>query len=633
MKKRLALTLLLVLTCGLSAPAQQAGQQGPPPGPDPNQPAAESVLTHLPGDVMGLMVAPNVKDLLAHIEQMVTDIGLGEELQQNAPGGLLPMMAMMTGLGEGYNPNGGVAMVVVDLDKAGVDVDAMLEGKTGPDFKPPIVLYMAGQELTSIFPAAQKTKDGTMIVPPMGPVHTAKVGSYVVISPSAKALAIATAGPKLAASLPAAHLASLGQADVGLYYNMKQVGPLVQKVIEKAKQDAMPPAATQPAEDGGARPAMDPNMMLGFGMFEMAADFLDQMSHVTAAYRLKKAGLLVDYLVDYVPGSDLGKMVAAYKPSTKTYLDRLPDLPYVMATGWQWAGTQMYVEQSMNMLEQMLGLADLKLPADLRTRMMKLNDEMGDEVTGFQIVGGMPRGPGLFGLGMVIACKDAAKVKQLLPTKAELLTELVQSTLGKKEEEFQTLKLAYVENVGSVAGLQVDAMELTHKDLDELSPQEKADMTKVLAEDKIRFYVVQTGPKTLVMTMGGSMPMLARCVQAAQAGGKIPADPGVVEALKHMPAERVGVLVMSPKNLFNAVQAGMKKMGEPSDLPPEFGFKGEVPLAMASTVKDTTVHSVLFVPVSAAKDVYSWVMAEMQAKMQQMQQQQQPQPQQGGSDF
>jgi hypothetical protein len=634
MTNRLALILLLVFSCTLTVPAQQgaqpAGPQGPPPGPDPNQPQAESILTHLPADTMGFLVMPNIKDMLAHVERTVTDIGLGEELQQNAPGGLLPMIAMMAGLGEGYNPNGGVAVVVLDFKKAGVDVDSLLEGKTAPDFKPPIVIYIAGKELTSIFPAAQKMEDGTMVVPPMGPVHTARAGSYLMIAPSQKALQLAQAGPRAPTAMPPAQIKALGQADIAAYYNMKKVAPLIEKLLAKSKQDAMPPAATQPAEAGAPRPMMGPDMMLGFGMFEMAADLLDQMSHVTAAYRLDKAGLLVDYLVDYVPGSDLGKMVAAYKPSPKPLMNRIPDLPYVLAGGWEWAGADMYVDHSMKMLEQMLGLAELKIPADLRQRMVKLNEALGEEVTAMQMVGGMPKEAGLFGLGFVLECKDAAKVKALLPQKAANLTELAQATIAKKDAEFESLQVKYVKNAGAVAGLPVDAMELTHKELAELSPKERADMVKVLAENKIRFYVVQTDDKTLVVTMGGSMPFLTRCVQAAQAGGKIPADPGVVAAMKHLPKQRVAVFVMSPKNFFDAIQRGMTKMGEPSDLPADFAFKGTTPLAGASTVKGTTVHSVVFVPVTAAKDVYAWIMAEMQASMQKMQQ---PQPQPGGSDF
>jgi len=55
----------------------------------------------------------------------------------------------------------------------------------------------------------------------------------------------------------------------------------------------------------------------------------------------------------------------------------------------------------------------------------------------------------------------------------------------------------------------------------------------------------------------------------------------------------------------------MKTMGEKSNLPEGFAFEGKVPVALAGTVEGNVASSRLFVPASAIKDIYGWIMAEM----------------------
>jgi hypothetical protein len=265
------------------------------------------------------------------------------------------------------------------------------------------------------------------------------------------------------------------------------------------------------------------------------------------------------------------------------------------------------------MMKMMLGMLQLEVSQDLQDRITSLGQAFGEQVTTEQFVAGAPKEKGVFGYGVVLECKDAAKAKELLPQQVDLITELFQKSIGGKITiaDLSTLSIKYEKNVETVDGLSVDAMVIDHKELQELDEEKKADLVAALGEEKVRLLVVQPNETTLVISIGGSTEFLSEMIKAAKGGGTISSDPGVVEALKNIPAERVMVWVLSPKNLFDTIQAGMKKMNKPSDLPEGFTFQGTTPLAMSSTVKGNTALGTLYVPATAIKDVIQWVMAEM----------------------
>ncbi len=612
-----ALALLMISAGVLAQPAAAPPTQ--PAGPDPNQPPAESVYARIPADCVGFLATNNVKDLLTDIETFAGEIGQGEMLEAMSPDGLLPMIAMQLGLGEGYNPNGGLAVVMTNLERSGVDVDSLFSGEASPDIQPPLVILIAGTSAEEAFPTlAQKGEDGSVIVMlPFGggaAMHTDQLGDYIAISPSLQALAAMKGADAIGEKLPAGQKKLLDTCNVVLHENLQAILPLIEKAIEskeKPQQDAA--GATQPATGPTCGPA-------GFGrpsgMLAAMTPFVDMLADMeSATYGLRRIpdGLMVDMAIDYRPDSRLGKLVASYTNTAKPLMDRLPNLPYVLAGGMVMTSDPEYTKMMVDMVEMLLALGDLEMPADLKDRMIALGTALGEEVTEMQIVGGAPKGKGLFGAAMVVECKDAAKVKELIPQKAELLTELIQKTVAVKEEDLASLAFTHVKNVETIGEMSVDAIVVDHEDFQE--EEQKADLLDVFGEEQLRFLMVQVDEKTLVVTFGGTTDFLAEAISAAQgkAGPPVSKDLDVVKALAKLPSERVSVMVFSPKNLFDTVQAGMKKMDEASDLPEGFTFEGTAPLAIVSVVNGTTAGGELYIPSSAVKDVIFWITTEMAA--------------------
>ena len=616
--------LVLMLASGLiftgafaqapSAGSQPAGSQPAaigPGGPDPDQPKAESVLKHIPADCLGFFVISNLKDLLSRSEEFASQIGLGEMLQSFTPGGLLGTIAMPMGLGEGYNPNGGIAVIITDLEKSGIDVGEMFSSE-GPSGDPPIVILLAGKSVETAFPNAIPGEAESVQIPLMGTMYTAQFGDYIALSPNPQALA--TMGKETLA-ISKKHADLLAKSDVSIYFNLKAAAQTIKDMLrgmEDAEKEAKETAGTEDETPPVViRSSFGPVMMMQ--MTKMYSQYLDQMDGMTLGLRFVDTGLIAESLVDYKPTSVLGKLIASYTPTDKPMMNRLPNLPYVLAGGMVTGGidSKTYVTESVKVLEMMLSMSDLEMPTDLRDRIMRLGIALGDEITSMQFVGGAPKDKGLFGIGMVIECKNAEKIKALLPEEAEILTELIQKTIGQTEEDISSLEFKYVKGVETVSGVTVDAIEVLHEELVELTDEKKADLIDVLGEDKVRFLVAQVDTKTLVVTLGGSKEFLAESIQAARNGGTIQSDPDVIKALEYLPKKNVSVMVFSAKNLFDTIQAGMKKMGEKSSLPEEFAFESKTPLVIGATVESSSEQVVFYIPAAMIKDIIKWIQNEI----------------------
>jgi hypothetical protein len=219
------------------------------------------------------------------------------------------------------------------------------------------------------------------------------------------------------------------------------------------------------------------------------------------------------------------------------------------------------------------------------------------------VLGGTGGGAGVFGMAMVIECKDAGKVKALIAEEFALINEIIQTVLAKKEKDFESLKFEYKKGTDKAGALQVDSIEILHKELAEMKPKDKEDLVKVFSEDRIRLLVACPDAKTVVMTFGGGPTFLGKALKAAGPGGGLAADPNMAAALKNLPSNRVFTMAFSLKNLFTLLKSIETKMGEKMDIPEKLDLKCDVPVVMGATAEGCTVRSVIFAPIEMIKDI------------------------------
>ena len=248
------------------------------------------------------------------------------------------------------------------------------------------------------------------------------------------------------------------------------------------------------------------------------------------------------------------------------------------------------------------------MPDDLKASIKKLYQDVTDQVTGMQIVGGgAPEGAGVFGVSFVIKCKDSAKMKQLLAEKARIAQALVKH-FGADEPDLLKLSIKYVKDVQTIGQVSADAVVIEHPKMEEMEERERAEMKKALGEDKINFRIAATDKNTVVVTVGGSNAFFAEAVKVAASGtGKIGTDPYSIKAMKYLPAERQTIMLFSASNLYDVIVAGMKVMAPEEELPP-FKITCKTPIAMGAGTTGKSAHFVIFVPTDLIKDVAGIIM-------------------------
>ncbi len=596
--RRLAALCLVLSLSSVSLPAQDAA---PPP-----QPKAESVLEHIPAGAMGFVAANNIQGMLDGVEKLMKELGLSEQIGLQQPGMLLAMLRQQGQLGAGFNPNGGAAAVMLDPQQFNIDLLAMAGMGGQPPAegaKVPFVLMLAGSGVKEVFDKYEIEEQGefSLVKLRMGPMTAKKAGGYILLSPDAKFItALLEAKEKIAAAMSPGEAKSVAAADVALHINMKVAGPLLNKLLTNVR--AMMEMAAQ-----GEPLAKDIVKMY----LDMYGKAIAQMQSLTFALRLAPAGVVIEELVSFLPDSEYGKMMAMYG-SGQPLLNRLPNLPYVLAMGAQMGSEQGRAEAikvTNDLLDKLLASeVGQKIPATAQTKIKSAMTTGLEQIQGVQVVAGpAPEGAGVIGLAGICQVKDADAYRQAIADGISAVMETVKA-LSSPTDDIKDLKITYTKGAETVAGVSVDTIVISHPEMDKMSPNDKAEMTKALGEDQIRIFIAAKDKNTVVMTFGGGKTMLAEALKTADGTGTIPSSPGLDVVKQIMPEKGSFLMVFNLANLMAAIEKGAKIMGEEA---PPFKVTAKTPIAIGGGIQGATAHVVIFVPTDVIKDVTGLVMREV----------------------
>ena len=565
----------------------------------------EPVLGHVPAGSAGFLVLNNVQKSVGNIEKFLDGIGMGEMIKKNMPDGLLRAALASLKVGEGFNPAGGLAVVMLDPAKFNIDLIDMVAPPAKPrttkpakEPKLPLVIFVPGTGVQRVFAAFEPVKAGKSwkIASPAGPVFARQHGGYILVSPTDKAIdAVVASKVKVARGLPAAQIAAIAASDIAVYLNMDVLGPIGAKGLDvlTAKFKEMP-AQPMPMDIGKI-----------FGFYK---SLLTQAKGAVITVRLTKSAAIVDELVAFKPDSLIGKAIAVAKFAKSAPLGRLPNLPYVFAMNAHYAGKEAN-KQLMALMAPLLGEM-FKGDKDARAKYDKINDDFADQAQSVQVViGGAPKDSGLFGLAYVITCKDSAKLKALTTDSVGIAKTIWTAMLpeGEPKKELAKVKITYVKAVETVGGLSVDAIEIDHPKIAELDEDDRKKLTAVFGEDKIRVFITAVDKTTLVVTFGGGKAFLAETIKTAKGGGgTIPADAGVKTAMSAMPKNSQMVMLLSVGNLWQVVKNALTVLDAPA---PPINLTAKAPIAIGAKVGGTSLHATLYVPSSVVKDIIQNVMA------------------------
>ena len=566
---------------------------GPAMAQDAAKPSA--VFDHIPAGAMGYVVSNSVKATTDNVDRFLADIGVASMLAEEMPSGLLGLLKSELKLGEGFDASGGLAVVLLDPSLYGVDladiVQQKMDNKKVTDVKIPFVIMLPGKDLDTAFPAlkdSKKTKVGdyTQVDLPPGPMLTAQHGSYILLSPVDKALKAVIDATKTAKDeMTAAQKEVLGRSDLGVYINMKMAAPVLTKIMAMVDEKAKSSPMGRHGPDIGK-------------MMQLNSQVITQTQAVVVSARIAKTGFVFEELIDYVPGSDMAKMLKAIKASDKSLVGRLPNINYVMAGGSiGYVGESSGIEKmSIQTMVEFLAQASGGKISDAQSKKLQaLMVSLNDQATGAQFaVGQAPEGAGLIGAAMLIECQDAQKVKGLLADSAALGQEIIQSVGGGEARE---LTVTYNKDAG---GAGVDTIDVSHPQLTGMPEEGRKMMAQFIGEDKIRLMVSSPDKNTVLLTFGGGKAFLEQALKAAKEGGSIGKDKGLAAAMEMMPKNMVGMFALNAGNLVDTISKGAGMAGA---MFPPIKINSQVPVLMGAGVTDTTQHVVVLVPTDTIKEV------------------------------
>jgi hypothetical protein len=618
--------------------------------PAPTTKPAGAILEQIPAGSMGFVVVPEVRSRTGQVDKFMEQIGQADAFKNAGVKGFLDFIQTQAKLGDGFNPDGGFAAVMLDMQQFKITAATLMSGhdENGEPLKLPYVLIVPGSSIDSVFSQYERaTPPGATHVQVhlrMASLFAAASNGYVLLSPREDALDAAVQAKQNASSeLPADQLKLIRSSAMTVYVNMKVAGPLVIKMI-KQTEDMMAAMSAMGGRNAGGLEAMQMSMMSQVLPFYRQA--VSQMDSGLIAAKFTDAGPTLQYRFTFVKDSEIAKSIAANRAIGKSMLSRLPNLNYILAL--EAAGAEMTPDKARAMGDQMDKLLADKFMADVpeasKARIKKLALDWNEQVQGMQLVfGGAPKNKGMFGFAMVLDCKDSKKAKDLLAEGTDLaadilikkITDLVAPKLEGTEKpagnqggaQFAPpvaeakdpsaaktpatgpattgpaeppVKVVYKKDATKSGALSVDAIVISSPKLAE----NQKDLVKYIGDEQVRVLVAAPTDKLLVVTFGGAEEMMAAAIKTAtdNSGDIVNKDSQAI--LDELPKQRTAVALFDLSNMFKMVkQVAAQESTDPAKAESIPQLDTHTPAAICVGLGDNTVEEFFLIPNAMIKDI------------------------------
>lgn len=586
---------LLVLVAVLAGSPLAMGQAT-------SQPAGSDVLKRVPAGCMAFVVINNVKDFTGKIDGFVNAISPDKKLLERP---ILEELKVDLKLTEGLDAAGGFAAVVMDFKKYNYDavgaIDA-LSGNAPPKAGGegfPAALIIPTADLTKLLAAYTPTKKDdyyTLTLPDKIQRFAKQAGNYVVMGQNLKVVKDIVANEKsVTDQLSAADKETIAKNAIAAWVDVKTAQPLAEDLLKKLS-----------SEQGVARPVimMEPQMAA-------IREGLKQLDHLTFGGRITDVGIVTDFRVSFRPDSAMGKLLAEYKPvKTESLLDKLPDMPYILAAGGQSVPKKSADEIRKELTTAFEAPPYKDLPAETKKKLLDVMVNMAEQVNGCQVyIGNNTTGEGVVGLAIVLDVASAAKVQENLKALSDVGADLIKNLpMGLNE-----LTVNYGKGALTVDGKSVDTITISHPEMASMPEDAQKAMKNVLGQTEIQFYVAPVNDKTVVVTFGGSTKFLGEAMKVSAGGGKLPDQPDVAKILALLPKDRQSVILFNAGNIATLVKNISNAVGEPLPVPIKMG--ATLPVAMAGYIDRKDQCATIIVPTETVREVVRLFMSFMGSAM------------------
>ncbi len=634
-------------------------------------PPVESVLQHVPSGSLGFVV---VND----IEQAVTNIGdFASNFSPDMDGeSMMQMMLMRMELGEGFNPTGGFAVVLLDpddfefnffdswmeasmydpygavLEEEGYE-DEEADDLGGEDTDEsskmvPAVFFVPGTSYSEIFPnnGGELVDEGevTKILPEYdwGTVFfTANQGSYVLLSPNKQAItSVRNATDYAEMGLSQKQIDAINSADGAAFVDMTIAGPMIVETMEQFMEMA---AEDMPADGPYTAEDLEKQM-------DSLAEQLEQMDHVLASYSVADKGIFGQMSLGYAAGSDQAKLLAATPDANGNLLNWLPDNHYIFAMGTVVNQPESMKEMYLENLEESLAMA-VYFQDETKEQILAMADaNYGTSDLVQMAIGGAPEGEGLFSVVVVSQCDDAQAEMAGLADEVALMQAIVDDLVDYMKQEIPEFA-EFLDDAGedgepvTVVDLTVEQTDLSLKGiplskvvidvplLKKMLEEEMGDTTPlaaILNKDLFTVWIAPVDDTHVALVYGGGTNVMSQVIDAVNGTGTtIADDEGLQAVLAELPDNPQAVIAFSLGNL-GAVAGQFQGMieaeqgGYPNTFP-LFYMEETKPFVMTMNVEDNAMTASVFLDTDVFVDIMDSMGRAQQAMMQYYQEMNAPQ--------
>jgi len=550
---------------------------------DDGKVVAPDVLKHVPVDCLGFAVVKNVAQCTDRIDAFLKTISVGggeEEIR------VLPMIQAMVRMGEGFDPKGGFAAVMLDPQQFELDLVSLIVGPdpkaAAPARQPPplpLVLLIPGKGSARMFADREPTVDGKLVKfagDDETPRYCLQVGNYVALGPNRKAVeTVARGGASISAALPASDKAFIAANDVAVWVNFKVLSPILDAAIGRMKDGMDAPVAA---------------------IVNDWREKFKQMTDANIGLKFGAKGIELDMRASYSPTSAVGKVLTAWKPVATALLSKLPASAYAFAFSMT-DPPKMPSDDVAKNIDRMLTEDPCKaLDADDKARFKKALLTMDRQVRGVQLmVAPGAEGSATIRVGAVLECLSAAEVRKALADCAASLAALVKAHAA--------VDMAPPVTITHVSGKDTDRVVLA------LDEKRRAIAKSVLGVESIEILIKQTDAKTLVISAPGK-GFLASLVASAGSAKGLNADPKVATALARMPVKPLAVALFDARGIQAIIKAVRTARGEK---PLADDMRASAPFVFGVYARGADVGIAIDLPAETIREIISTVKAAMNA--------------------
>lgn len=572
----------------------------------------KEALSLIPGDAMGFICVPNLKQLDTDYQQAVIDLGL----QDMVP----PMANSLVGMIRGQLP------FLAGLDESGPLVVV---------FMPAAMIFELQQKQALLIP----TKDPKAMLEGMGgvageeglwnvnlmgqPMVAAQGENRLILGQAAQVVkAIKDNKGGIGAKLKASDIKALEGLDLAIWLDAEKLFPMIKPMVDMGMNMAMQAQAA-----GGGFPAKSAEMN------KKQLDLLfEGASSLTIGLDLGKKGLVLRGAARCKPGTELAKLWNV-KPTDDSLLRGLHAGDYIVVYGQTVSPEQS--QANLENIDMLLSILEEPAPVDAQGGTAEQPAPKNEHIEKLKAIARewlplmtrmqgavdllTPGDAGLVGMSMVVEATDSAKWLDYAAQTVDVVKALVKSKAdGGGSAEWQAEvgqildAISYARNAEEIGGQKFDHLRFDLTKLgDEIEEDQLEAVNKIIGADGLLVRMAAVDGHAVVIGVGGGAKYTGAAVKAwKEKNETLAKDAGIKKVSDGAPQGRYAEAYVAVDNCLTLIQNVASAMEEEA-LPVQMADVTE-PLALFGTGGDGFIQLDAVFPTEllvAGKNVVMTLMA------------------------